>query len=119
MELTASVIEADEVTSGEPIKVSVTVEPDLDEDEEELDATVVAPFYPRKKMTSWWIIIGDNRSRQMHVIKKVTITKKLTVVLTINELPAGKHDLQLLAICDSYMGADLSTNLTINVAQVR
>ena len=31
--------------------------------------SVVAPFYPSKKLASWWIVLGDRDSRQLYVIR--------------------------------------------------
>lgn len=77
---------------------------DADEDDQS-DQTVVAPFYPLKKLANWWLVVGDAASRQLLVIKRVTVSKSLSVKLEFS-LPKGTHSLKLYVICDSYMGAD-------------
>jgi len=67
--------------------------------------SVVAPFYPSKKLANWWIVLGDWESQQLYVIKKVTVTKSLTAKLEFT-LPKGTHKPQLYIVCDSYIGAD-------------
>jgi pre-mRNA-splicing helicase BRR2 len=93
-----------EYTAGAPITLKVGLARDVDEDDEN-DQTVVAPFYPLKKLANWWLVVGDASSRQLLVIKKVTVTKSLTVKLEFS-LPKGLHSLKLYVICDSYLGAD-------------
>jgi len=93
-----------EHTAGAPITLKVALARDVDEDDEN-DQTVVAPFYPLKKLANWWLVVGDASSRQLLVIKKVTLTKSLTVKLEFS-LPKGLHNLKLYVICDSYLGAD-------------
>lgn len=94
-----------EYTAGAPITMKVDLVRDADDDDDESDQSVVAPFFPLKKLANWWLVVGDAVSRQLLVIKKVTISKSLAVKLEFS-LPAGTHSLKLYAICDSYIGAD-------------
>jgi pre-mRNA-splicing helicase BRR2 len=94
-----------EYTAGSPITLHVALSRDADEDDESDDQVVVAPFYPFKKMSNWWLVVGEPTSRQLLVIKKVTVPKTLNVKLEFT-LPKGKHSLRLYVICDSYFGAD-------------
>ena len=84
--------------------MQVALSRDVDEDDED-DGTVVAPFYPHKKMANWWLVIGEPSTRQLHGIKRATVTKSQAVKLEIT-LPKGTHNLKLYVICDSYIGAD-------------
>ena len=87
------------------------------EDGDDDDQTVVAPFYPHKKLANWWLVVGDATSRQLLVIKRVTVTKSLGVKLEFT-LPKGTHSLKLYVICDSYVGADHDIGLDeIEVAE--
>jgi pre-mRNA-splicing helicase BRR2 len=104
-------------TAGSPILLKVTLARDVDEDEEDTDQTVIAPFYPSKKLANWWVVLGDRDSRQLYVIKKVTVTKSLTVKLEFT-LPQGTHRPRLYVVCDSYVGADHDIELEpIEVAE--
>ncbi|KAG5725241.1 U5 small nuclear ribonucleoprotein 200 kDa helicase [Termitomyces sp. T112] len=95
-----------EYTAGAPIFLQVALSKDVDEDDAEGDdQNVVAPFYPSKKMANWWLVVGDSNSRQLLVIKRVTVNKNLSVKLEFT-LPKGTHSLKLYVICDSYIGAD-------------
>jgi pre-mRNA-splicing helicase BRR2 len=94
-----------EYTAGAPIYLQVTLARDVDEEDENDDQSVVAPFYPSKKMANWWLVVGEPTSRQLLVIKKVTVNKSLSVKLEFT-LPKGTHAPKLFVICDSYFGAD-------------
>ncbi|KAF5318824.1 hypothetical protein D9619_010989 [Psilocybe cf. subviscida] len=103
-------------TAGAPIVLKVALTRDADDDDES-DQTVVAPFYPLKKLANWWLVVGDATSKQLLVIKRVTVTKNLAVKLEFT-LPKGTHSLKLYVICDSYVGADHDIALdSIEVAE--
>ena len=93
-----------EYTAGSSIFLKVALARDVDEDDQS-DQNVVAPFYPLKKIANWWLVVGDPTSRQLLVIKRVTVSKSLAVKLEFT-LPKGTHNLKLYVICDSYVGAD-------------
>ncbi|KAF9226154.1 Sec63-domain-containing protein [Gyrodon lividus] len=93
-----------EYTAGAPILMHVALSRDADEEDPD-DQVVVAPFYPAKKMANWWLVVGEPSTRQLHVIKRVTVSKNLSVKLEFT-LPKGNHALKLYVICDSYVGAD-------------
>lgn len=106
-----------EYTAGAPIILQVGLSKEVDEDDEVDDQTVVAPFYPSKKMANWWLVVGEPSTRQLLVIKRVTVTKSLNVKLEFT-LPKGKHELKLYVICDSYVGADHDIGLDpVDVAE--
>jgi len=91
--------------AGAPIILRVNLARDLDEDDES-DQTVVAPFYPLKRLFNWWLVVGDAVSCQLLVIK-VTVTS-LAIKLEFS-LPKG---VKLYVICDSHMGADYDIAVT-------
>ena len=93
-----------EYKANSPIVLQVQLSRDVDEEEED-DQRVVAPYYPGKKMANWWLVVGQQNTRQLLSIKRVTVKQKLSVKLEFT-LPKGTHNLKLYVICDSYMGAD-------------
>lgn len=84
--------------------MQVSLARDADEDNPD-NQSVVAPFYPQQKMANWWLVVGEPSTKQLHVIKRVTVNKSLSVKLEFT-LPKGTHSLKLYVICDSYVGAD-------------
>lgn len=116
LDVTHELVKGD-YTAGAPIILQVALARDVDEDDESDDQNVVAPFYPSKKMPNWWLVVGDAASRQLLVIKRVTVNKSLSVKLEFT-LPKGTHSLKLYVICDSYIGADHDIGLDpIEVAE--
>lgn len=106
-------------TAGAPIILQVNLSKEADEGDEAAndDQVVIAPFYPSKKMANWWLVVGEPSTRQLLVIKRVTVTKSLNVKLEFT-LPKGTHSLKLYVICDSYVGADHDIGLDpIDVAE--
>ncbi|KAH9077836.1 Sec63 Brl domain-containing protein [Lactarius deliciosus] len=70
-----------------------------------------------KKMVNWWVVVGEQSTRQLLSIKRVTVSKSLNVKLGFTP-PKGEHALKLYVICDSYVGADRDINLdSIDVAE--
>lgn len=105
-----------EYTAGAPITMQVALSRDADEEDPD-DQTVVAPFYPIKKIANWWLVVGEPSTKQLLSIKRVTVNKSLSVKLEFT-LPKGEHALKLYVICDSYVGADHDLSLDpIDVAE--
>src|SRR4051812_42944393 len=73
----------DNITAGSPAYIKVTIERDVGEDgdDAEIDTTVHAPFYPVKKMENWWLVVGEESSKTLLAIKRVTIGRKLSLRL--------------------------------------
>ena len=103
-------------TAGAPIVLQVALFRDAEDDDDD-DQRVVALFYPSRKMANWWPVVGEENTRQLHSIKRVTVKKNLAVKLEFT-LPKGQHNLKLYVICDSYMGVDHDISLdSMNVAE--
>ncbi|KAF5370279.1 hypothetical protein D9758_006929 [Tetrapyrgos nigripes] len=94
-----------EYTAGSPIYLSVVLAKDDEDEGSESDQTVIAPFFPVKKLANWWVVVGEPKTKQLLVIKKVTVSKTMKVKLEFT-LPKGRHEVKLYVICDSYVGAD-------------
>ncbi|KAJ3992635.1 putative RNA helicase [Lentinula boryana] len=95
-----------EYKAGAPIYLQVTLTRDDDEDSED-SQTVIAPYFPIPKLyPNWWLVIGSPTTKELYVIKKVTLRKSLTVRLEFT-LPRGVHrGIRLYVVCDSYVGVD-------------
>jgi pre-mRNA-splicing helicase BRR2 len=113
-------IEKGDYTTSTPVTLQVALSRDADDDDADDDQTVVAPFYPTKKMANWWLVVGDvtdPNNRQLLTIKRVTVKRELNVRLEFT-LPEGKRRVKLYVICDSYNGADHDIDLgTLDVAK--
>ncbi|KAI9356548.1 Sec63 Brl domain-containing protein [Zopfochytrium polystomum] len=116
------------VKKGESVNVVVQLERAEDEDEDEGAAPkkqadvgpVIAPFFPARKDEGWWVVIGDKAANSLLAIKRTTLQQRAVVKLDfaapgphIGE--AGKVDLKIYLVCDSYLGVDQEYDFTIEV----
>ncbi|RUS18546.1 Sec63 Brl domain-containing protein [Endogone sp. FLAS-F59071] len=114
IELNFDIEDVDDLHAGAPIKVKVALEREGDEDDEEL---VIAPFFPHQKDECWWLVIGDSDAKTLLAIKRITMQKRVTVKLDFVAPKAGKHDLKIYFMCDSYAGCDQEVDMPINVLE--
>jgi pre-mRNA-splicing helicase BRR2 len=102
------------IVAKAPSFLKVELERDVDE-EEEVDTSVHAPFYPGTKMEncnsflankliSGWLVISSGK--ELVSIKRVTFTRKLAVKLNFTVPVAGRQGLKLFCFSDSYTGVD-------------
>lgn len=119
IELEFDVEDPDEITAGAPAYLKIRITRDVDEEAEltDVDTTVHAPFYPVKKMENWWLVVGDETSKTLLAIKRVTIGRTLSLRLEFTVPSQGKHDLKLFLMSDSYVGVDQDPGFTVNVAE--
>jgi pre-mRNA-splicing helicase BRR2 len=98
-----------DIIPGEDIEISVS----LSRDDEY--SSVHAPYFPHEKDENWWVLIGDMKNNLLLGVKKVKILNSLALKLTIEAPDSGVHHLNLMLLCDSYMGADQSQPLQLTV----
>ncbi|KAH7416947.1 Sec63 Brl domain-containing protein [Cadophora sp. MPI-SDFR-AT-0126] len=108
----------EDITAGDPsyIKIKITRDVD-DEDSTDVDTTVHAPFYPGKKMENWWLVVGEESSKTLLAIKRITIGRSLNLRLEYTVPTPGKHDLKLFLMSDSYVGVDQDPSFSVTVAE--
>jgi pre-mRNA-splicing helicase BRR2 len=116
VELDFQVEDPESITAGEPAYLKIKVERDVEEDEEP-DTTVHAPFYPGKKMENWWLVVGEEKTKSLLAIKRVTIGRKLEMRLEYVVPTPGEHELALYLMSDSYVGVDQDPTFTITAAE--
>lgn len=111
--------DADNITAGSPAYIKIKIEREVDEEDEsaELDTTVHAPFYPVKKMENWWLVVGEESTKTLLAIKRVTIGRKLNLRLEYTVPTPGQHELKLFLMSDSYVGVDQDPSFTVSVAE--
>ncbi|KAK4565331.1 Pre-mRNA-splicing helicase BRR2 [Recurvomyces mirabilis] len=116
VDLAFELADPDNVTAGSPSTLNITVERQLEEDEEP-DLTVHAPFYPAAKTENWWVVVGEEKSKTLLAIKRVTIAKVLKTKLEVVVPEAGKHELTVFLMSDSYVGVDQAPTFEVDVAE--
>ncbi|KAK7419011.1 Pre-mRNA-splicing helicase BRR2 [Neonectria magnoliae] len=118
LELEHEVLEEDEIRAGEPAYLNIKVARNLDEEEDgDYDSTVHAPFYPAKKMENWWLVVGDEKTKNLLAIKRVTIGRELNVRLEYTVPSPGEHNLKLFLMSDSYVGVDQEREFSVTAAE--
>ena len=116
VEIEFEVLDPEEITTGSPSYLKVQITREVDEDEEP-DTTVHAPFYPQKKMENWWLVVGEESSKTLLAIKRVTIGRKLDLNLEFIPQKVGEQELSLYLMCDSYVGVDQDPTFKITAAE--
>lgn len=113
-----NVEDPENIHAGETAYLKIQIERETDQDEdEEFDATVHAPFYPVKKTENWWLVVGEESRNSLLGIKRVFIGRKLNVRLAFVVPDPGKHSLKLFLMSDSYVGVDQDPEFTVNVLE--
>jgi len=106
----------DDITAGSPAYIKIKIEREVDEDEEP-NTTVHAPFYPQTKMENWWLVVGEEKTKSLLAIKRVTIGRRLEMRLEYIVPTPGEHNLTLYLMSDSYVGVDQDPSFTITAAE--
>lgn len=114
--LESEVEDADNLRAGEPVYLNVTIERDVEEDDE-VDLVVHAPFYPSRKMENWWLVVGEESSKTLLAIKRVTVGRKAMSKVEFTVPTPGKHELKLFLMSDSYIGVDQEPGFEVTVAE--
>ncbi|TGO91674.1 hypothetical protein BPOR_0021g00190 [Botrytis porri] len=119
IELDFEVEDPEEIVAGSPAYLKIKIVRDVDEDDDaaEVDMSVHAPFYPAKKMENWWLVVGDEGTKTLLAIKRVTIGKALNLRLEYTVPTPGEHDLKLFLMSDSYVGVDQDPSFHVSVAE--
>ena len=116
VELTLELEDPENVVSGSPSYVDVSIEREVEEDEEP-NLSVHAPFYPAEKTENWWLVVGEESSKNLLAIKRVTIGRALKTRLEIVLPTPGKHELTLFLMSDSYVGVDQAPTFEVDAAE--
>ena len=119
LDLSFDVLDKDGVTAGSPVHLSVTIEREADEEDGdgEVDTSVHCPFFPADKAENWWLVVGEEATKSLFAIKRVTVGRRLSTKLEYVVPSAGKKKLTLFLMCDSYVGVDQAPGFEVDVAE--
>ncbi|KAI9710141.1 MAG: DEIH-box ATPase [Bogoriella megaspora] len=106
----------DEVAAGAPATLRISVEREVEEDEE-VNTEVHAPFFPGKKSESWWLVVGDEESKSLLGIKRVNFGRKIETKLDFTPQEMGKKTFTLYLMSDSYVGVDQAPTFEVDVKE--
>lgn len=116
VELEFELADPENVASGQPSYVNISVTRQLEEDEEP-NLQVHAPFYPAEKTENWWLVVGEESTKNLLAIKRVTVVRELKTKLEIVLPTPGKHELTLFLMSDSYVGVDQAPTFEVDAAE--
>ncbi|KAI9745256.1 MAG: DEIH-box ATPase [Claussenomyces sp. TS43310] len=119
IELEFELEDPDDITAGAPAFIKVKITRDVDEEDEgtDIDTTVHAPFYPAKKMENWWLVVGEESTKSLLAIKRITIGRALNLRLEYTVPSPGDHELKLFLMSDSYVGVDQDPSFSVTAAE--
>ncbi|KAI9728014.1 MAG: DEIH-box ATPase [Chrysothrix sp. TS-e1954] len=119
VEISYEVENRDQVSAGSPARMLINIERESDEESEaaEPDLRVHKPLYPADKSESWWLVLGEVSTKSLLAIRRITIGRKATAKLEFSVPEAGKHNLTLYLMCDSYAGVDQAPEFELAVAE--
>jgi pre-mRNA-splicing helicase BRR2 len=116
VELNFELEDPDNVVSGAASILNVSVEREIEEDEEP-NLTVHAPFYPAEKTENWWLVVGEESTKSLLAIKRVTIARALKTKLELVVPTPGKHSLTLFLMSADYVGVDQAPTFEVDAAE--
>ena len=89
-----------------------------DDDDAEIDTSVHAPFYPARKLENWWLVVGEESTKELYGIKKVSLARrKMQVKVKFTVPTPGTHQLKLSLMSDSYVGVDQDIDFNLDVGE--
>eukprot|EP00743_Colponemidia_sp_Colp-15_P003837 GILK01004141.1.p1 GENE.GILK01004141.1~~GILK01004141.1.p1 ORF type:complete len:2133 (-),score=509.56 GILK01004141.1:241-6198(-) len=97
------VVDAESISEGSKVTVLVNLEREMEE--EEL-GPVYAPYFPKPKEESWWVLIGDQKSNSLIAVKRVNLQQQARTKLEFVAPEAGSYNYELFLMCDSWKGCD-------------
>ncbi|KAF2397611.1 putative pre-mRNA splicing helicase [Trichodelitschia bisporula] len=116
LDLSFEVLGKEDISTGEPAFLEVTIERQLDEDEEP-NTKVHAPFFPLEKAENWWLVVGNEATKSLYGIKRITVGRSLKTKLDYIVQNPGQQELTLYLMSDSYFGVDQAPTFTIDAAE--
>lgn len=122
IDVTFNVQDPDDVTAGDPVRIVVALEREVDEEEMTEDelaelGKVAAPLFPVEKKEGWWVVIGDASKNSLLSLKRVNLRQKQSITLDfLAPEDPGDYDLTLFCMSDSYLGCDQEYKIPLSVA---
>lgn len=117
VDVSFEVEDKEEIIAGSPAVLSITIEREVDEEVAEVDTKVHAPFFPADKSENWWLVVGEESTKSLLAIKRITFGRRLATKLEYVVPTAGKHELTLYLMSDSYVGVDQAPTFEVEVAE--
>lgn len=124
IDIAVKVEDPDDVVAGEAVRIKVTLEREMDEEDEmdedakEQVGVVSSPLFPGTKREGWWLVVGDTSNNSLLSLKRISVQmqgKTVALEFLAPEEP-GDYSLTLFLMSDSYLGCDQEHSVQISVA---
>ncbi|EFJ32423.1 hypothetical protein SELMODRAFT_144158 [Selaginella moellendorffii] len=115
IDMAFEVLDEAEATVGEPVAVQVTLEREVEGNEEV--GIVEAPRLAKTREEGWWLVLGDTANNVLLAIKRVTLQRRNKCKLEFTPQEAGVKNYKLYFMCDAYLGCDQEYDVTIDVKE--
>ncbi|CAL5363407.1 unnamed protein product [Camellia sinensis] len=116
VDLMYDALDSDNVRVEEDVSLQFTLQRDIEGQTEV--GHIDAPRYPKAKEEGWWLIVGDTKTSQLLVIRKVSFRRKSNVELVfIAPGEAEQKTYTLYFVCDSYVGCDQEYSFSVDVKE--
>lgn len=109
VELEYSIDQGREIKANEATTINLT----LTRDELPETLEVFSEKYPLEKLETWWLVLGEVSSKQLHAIKKVSLRSEVQSYAMEFFLPEGEHELTIWCVCDSYLDVDKEVSFSL------
>jgi pre-mRNA-splicing helicase BRR2 len=116
LDLSFELLEPEDITTNSQSYLQVTIERQLEEDEEP-NTEVHAPFFPLEKTENWWLVVGNEKSNALYGIKRITVGRQWSGKLDFIVQTPGRQELTLSLMSDSYFGVDQAPTFTVDAAE--
>lgn len=116
VELSIKVENPESITAGSPAYINVIIEREVEEGTEPKN-DVHAPFYPGEKTESWWMVVGEESTKNLLGIKRITVGKRFEKKLEFVVPSPGEHELTFYLMSDSYFGVDQAPTFSVTAAE--
>ncbi|QLL34924.1 hypothetical protein HG536_0H02990 [Torulaspora globosa] len=97
--------------AGERTTINVT----LTRDEMPETLVVNSKKLPFERLESWWVVVGEVATKQLHAIKKVSLRRDVQTFDLEFTPEKGDHRLTVWCVCNSYLDADKEVSFSLNV----
>lgn len=117
LECQVNVLDEDQIAEDDLGTLTVTlVRANLNEGE--ASGPIHAPFYPKPKFEEWWVLLYDHRARRLISESLILGTGHREECKIRFLVPrSGDYSWTVHAMCDSYVGLDVSTVLEFSAAK--
>ncbi|KAF2421033.1 pre-mRNA splicing helicase [Tothia fuscella] len=116
LDLNFQVLDPESITTNSQSYVQVSIERQLEEDEE-VNTEVHAPFFPLEKTENWWLVIGDEKKGALYGIKRITIGRSWSGKVDFVVQNLGRQELTLSLMSDSYFGVDQAPTFVVEAVE--